>query len=638
MPPALAPVGDEGLAAQTLQAEALAKTFEDQPPAALEDTSGTGGGVGPDRVAVAEGGGDTGGGDLPTGGKDPQPSAPPQPSGQEQQAAATDDAGTPGEQVAAGQDEPDQARQDELLGGASACADGPCSNEPLEPGASIVAAAGGRSARDALVRLAERLGLGRQQPTSPEESTQPGDPADLDQQIDQLKTRIDFHRYDIVYGRARELRPILGDLDRLQRIAPPEAGTPQAERLAGLRDEMEVLQGREPTSSGRSAAGSGANLSELDPHIDSLEGRINLTRLELARGRGLTQTLRELGFLQSMALPGTGTPQAERLADLRGQLQVLQGQERTSFSSSTPGSSADLTDLNGPIDHLKGFIDLNRWDLARGRGMTQTLRDLHVLQSMAPPETPQGDRLADLQGQLQVLQGQERTSFSRGTPGSSADLSHLDPQIDQLAGGIEGNRRQLARGRGMRETLQTLDFLRSMAPPGTPQGDRLVELRREVRELGAQSRSVSVENPTMVGGVPPSEAQAPSKAQAGAGFGAGQGEGQLAVGMPGLRALTDEEKKQLTSTPGLRALTDKEKERFASTPGRTVTPPEAVGGGELASVITELASSRAVGGGLAAILAAMLVLGCRGTCSNSMLRPALGGFPGTPGIPSHLQG
>jgi hypothetical protein len=138
MPSSWEPVGDEALNAQTFEAEALAKSFEDQTPVTLEGD----GDARTDTVESLQDSQVTGSGDLPTGGEEqPRQSPPPlvvaerrlsgqPPSGQQREA----DTGDP----------LDQAGQEAQLDTSRGCgADRGCPQGPNIPEGLTVAAVRG---------------------------------------------------------------------------------------------------------------------------------------------------------------------------------------------------------------------------------------------------------------------------------------------------------------------------------------------------------------------------------------------------------------------------------------------------------------------------------------------------------------
>jgi hypothetical protein len=74
MPAAFGSVGDESVQAKMVQAQALADTFQDQPPAAAQDPTAGAEDGSADQIAQAADGAGTG--NLPTGGQEPQDPAP----------------------------------------------------------------------------------------------------------------------------------------------------------------------------------------------------------------------------------------------------------------------------------------------------------------------------------------------------------------------------------------------------------------------------------------------------------------------------------------------------------------------------------------------------------------------------------
>jgi len=155
----------------------------------------------------------------------------------------------------------------------------------------------------------------------------------------------------------------------------------------------------------------------------------------------------------------------------------------------------------------------------------------------------------------------------------------------------------------------------------------LSELRREGQEGQNQ---MSMEESEVLA-TPPTDASTPQVPGTPGSEALTGKDQQVAAGTGGFEVLKDEEK-VVTDTPGLTPPPVNK-----TNPPYTATPAQKVSTGRFAAVKTALETRGFVGTTLAAALAALLAFGCKGTCSTSVLRPAMRGFQVTP-VPGHLQG
>jgi hypothetical protein len=210
-------------------------------------------------------------------------------------------------------------------------------------------------------------------------------------------------------------------------------------------------------------------------------------------------------------------------------------------------------------------------------------------------------------------------------------LENINNQLNTVLGlqGSPGNEDEVERliNDAHLTLYQALDRIRQLEAQGLQgtESEKLAELASRAEEM---RRLIEGENPMTMVEAPRSLATPPA-----------DGRTPQVPGPTGFPSQQDKHEELVTGAVGFPVPTDKDK-LITQTPGRNATSAEAVGGGRLTSVNTELAPMSYVGGGLAVLLAAMLAVGCKGAPCSTMLRPAFRGFQGVPGqvVPGHLQG
>jgi hypothetical protein len=272
--------------------------------------------------------------------------------------------------------------------------------------------------------------------------------------------------------------------------------------------------------------------------------------------------------------------------------------------------------------------------------LRQAFAELHQPRSQADAETETPGRREDLT--VRVLRasnvlGGERSAYVESTP-----MNRIASRVEASEGYLdaaeeyqdrESNEYAVLLGQSQEEldrALNEITKLQLEQTEETPESDQrqLEGLTR--RFLAAQDRQQRLEGENPMGMVRPDEV-APGQPTANgnqvavpkpAGFGGNQPE------IPNQTVFTAP--KRDTTSPGLiPPVVDN------TNPPYTATSAQAVGGGRLAAVSTELAPVGFVGVSLAVLLSLLTTVGCTGKCAAALLGPAVLGFRGVPG---ELQG